>query len=114
MKRNVLVLALAAAGVLGVARMSLGQFGASVIAYDHGTGFASNFTNANAALGAPTSGGAVTPFAPPFSASQIVSIGAGGSLTLQLGTPIKDDPSHPFGVDFLLFGNSFFVITNGS
>jgi hypothetical protein len=28
--------------------------------------------------------------------------------------PITDDPGHPFGVDFLLFGNSFFVVTNGS
>jgi hypothetical protein len=112
MKRKRLVPALA--GVCLLSRISFAQFASSVIAYDHGTGFASNFTNANAALGAPSSGGSVTPFAPPFSTGQIVSIGAGGYLTLQLTTPITDDPSHPFGTDFLLFGNSFFVITGGS
>jgi hypothetical protein len=112
MKRKLLVPALA--GVCLLSRIGFAQFANSVIAYDHGTGFASNFTNANAALGAPASGSSVTPFAPPFSTSQIVSIGAGGYLTLQLTTPITDDPSHPFGIDFLLFGNSFFVVTNGS
>ena len=112
MKRNVLALALA--GVFVLPRISSAQFATTVIAYERGTGFASNFTNANAALGTPTSSSSVTPFAPPFSPSQIVSIGAGGYLTLQLGTPITDDASHPFGIDFLLFGNSFFVVTNGS
>jgi hypothetical protein len=114
MKRNVLVLALALASACNIPCTGFGQFASSVIAYERGTGFASNFTNANAALGAPASGSSVTPYAPPFSTSQIVSIGAGGFLTLQLGTPITDDPSHPFGVDFLVFGNSFFVVTNGS
>jgi hypothetical protein len=110
MKRNVLRLAIASLFVVPCSASA--QFGTSVIAYERGTGFASNFTNANAALGAPASG--ATPFAPPFSVSQLVSIGAGGYLTLQLGVPITDDSSHPFGMDFLLFGNSFFVVTNGS
>jgi hypothetical protein len=112
MKKNVLGLALASLCVLPNA--SRAQFANTVISYDRGTGFAANFTNASAALGAPTTGGAVTPYAAPFSTSQLVSIGAGGSLTLQLGTPIVNDSSHPFGIDFLIFGNSFFVITNGS
>ena len=112
MKRN--VLALAMAGLLVLPRLATAQFATSVIAYERGTGFAANFTNASTALGAPASGSGVTPYAPPFSTGQLVSIGAGGFLTLQLGTPITDDANHPFGVDFLLFGNSFFVITNGS
>ena len=90
------------------------QFANAVISYDHGTGFAANFTNANAALGAPASGSGVTPYAPPFSTSQIVSVGAGGSLTLQLSAPIVNNPANPFGVDLLIFGNSFFVVTNGT
>ena len=90
------------------------QFADTVISYDHGTGFAANFTNANAALGAPASGGSITPFAPPFSTSQLVSIGAGGSLTLQLSAPIMNSPANPFGIDFMVYGNSFFVVTNGS
>jgi hypothetical protein len=112
MKRN--VLALAAASLLVPPHLTFAQFATSVLAYERGSGFAANYTNANAALGAPASGSGVTPYAPPFSTSQLVSIGAGGFLTLQLGMPITDDPSHPFGIDFVLFGNSFFVVTSGS
>jgi hypothetical protein len=90
------------------------QFATTVVSYEKGVGFASNFTNATAALGAPTSSSSVTPYAPPFSTSQLVSIGAGGWLTLQLGTPVLNNPANSFGVDFLIFGNSFFVVTNGS
>src|SRR6185369_8924378 len=104
----------ALAGLLFVSLNACAQFASAVVSYDHGTGFAANFTNASAALGAPTSGSSVTPFAPPFSTSQIVSIGAGGSLTLQLSTPIVNNPANPFGIDLLIFGNSFFVVTNGS
>jgi hypothetical protein len=112
MKRSLLALALS--GMFVLVQNSSAQFATAVLAYERGTGFAPNFTNANAALGAPGSGTGVTPFAPPFSTSQLVSIGTGGYLTLQLGTPITNDPNHPFGVDFLLFGNAFFVVTNGS
>jgi len=112
MKKN--VLALAIASLLVFVHVTHGQFANAVLSYDRGTGFAANFTNANTALGAPTPGSAVTPFAPPFSTSQLVSIGTGGSLTLQVETPIVNDPAHLFGIDFLIFGNSFFVITNGS
>src|SRR5258705_6155169 len=109
MKKNVLALAVTSFLVLsGIAR---GQFANAVVSYEHGTGFAANFTNPNAALGAPASGSGVTPYAPLFSTSQLVSIGTGGWLTLQLGTPIMNDPTHPFGIDFMIFGNSFFVVT---
>jgi hypothetical protein len=104
-----------ALGVLCVLQGSAqGQFATSVISYERGTGYAANFTNSASVLGAPASGSSVTPFAPPFSTSQIVSIGAGGWLSVQLGTPIVNDMTHPFGIDFLVFGNSFFVVTNGS
>jgi hypothetical protein len=105
-------LILAVASLLVVPVVASAQFANAVIAYERGTGFAANFTNSSAALGTPSSG--ATPFAPPFSTSQLVSIGSGGWLTLQLSTPILNDPSNPFGIDFLVFGNSFFVVTNGS
>jgi hypothetical protein len=114
MKKNVNVSVLALASLLGMPGVTFGQFANAVLSYDHGTGFAASFTNANAALGAPTSAGSVTPYAPPFSTSQLVSVGAGGSLTLQLAMPILNDPTHPFGMDFLIFGNSFFITTNGT
>lgn len=42
----------------------------------------------------------------------MVSIGAGGSLTVQFATPILNDSSNPFGLDFIVFGNTGFVDTN--
>lgn len=105
---------LALAGALFSPFTAPAQFASTVVSYAPGTGFAANFTNANAALGAPAAGGSITPFAPPFSTSQIVSIGAGGSLTLQLAMPILNNPANPFGIDFLIFGNSFFVVSGGS
>jgi hypothetical protein len=55
-----------------------------------GSTAAANFMNPSSALGSPArfTGGSfpsvVSPFSPPFQASQIVSIGEGGQLTLQL------------------------------
>lgn len=86
------------------------QFASGVVSYSPGSGFSPNFTNSSAALGAPASGSGVT----PFSTSQIVSIGAGGSLTLQFNSPIMNNPANPYGIDGMIFGNSFFVITSGS
>ncbi len=35
------------------------------------------------------------------------------SLTLRLDQPLRDDPAHPFGIDFSIFGGAGFIITNG-
>ena len=104
---------LALAGCFVVSMVSVqAQFASSVIDYNAGTGFAAGFTNASAALGAPASGTGVTPFAPPFAKSQIVSIGAGGDITLQMSTPITDNPSDPYGINFIVFANQFFVTSS--
>ena len=93
------------------------QFADSVASYTPGSGVGANFTNPAAALGEPSRvnpfGESVDPFNPPYGTNQVVSLGAGGSLTLRLDRPILNDPSHPFGVDFIVFGNAGFVITNG-
>lgn len=107
-------LALALAGGVLVPLFSHAQFADAVISYNSGTGFAAGYTNPSAALGAPASGGSVTPFAPPFSKIQLVSIGAGGEITLQLDTPILNDPSAPYGINFILFANEFFVQSGGT
>jgi hypothetical protein len=88
-----------------------GPFAAAVVSYQPGSGGGAALTNALAALGAPatvTPGDWVTPFNPPYLADQIVSLGAGGSLTVRFDTPITDDP-HPYGLDFLVHGNTMFV-----
>jgi hypothetical protein len=92
----------------------------NVLEYDPGVGFSAGYTNAASALGEPSRitsgpfGGPVDPFNPAFRSDQLVSLGAGGSLTLQLSSPIQNDPSHPFGLDFSIFGNAGFSITNGN
>ena len=68
------------------------------------------YTNAEVALGSPTvlSGGfLVTPFSSAFQAEEIVSLGAGGELTVRFDEPVTDDPQNPFGIDLLVFGNAF-------
>lgn len=93
------------------------QFATAVVDYNSGTGFATGYTNTSAALGAPSQVNpyfdATDPFDSPYGKDQLVSIGAGGWLTLRFDRPIVNDPSHPFGLDFLIFGNTFFAITNG-
>lgn len=94
------------------------QHPSTVVDYRPGTGFSPGYTNAAAALGAPSRvtpgdfGGPVTPFAPPYTREQLVSIGTGGSLTLRWDTPIRNAAGNPFGLDFTVFGSTGFLMTN--
>jgi hypothetical protein len=91
----------------------------SVVNYTPGTGVQPAYDNANAALGEPSRvtpgqfGGPVDPFNPPYLKEQVVSIGAGGSLTLGFSSPIQNSASNPYGLDFIVFGNNGFQIVNG-
>jgi hypothetical protein len=105
---------LALAGLFVMSTTAHAQFADSVLSYNPGTGFAAGFTNASAALGSPALGSSVTPYAPPFSKTQLVSIGAGGEITLQMDSPILNTPADPFGISFIIFANSFFVVNGGS
>lgn len=94
------------------------QYASSVINYTPGTGVSVGYDNPSAALGDPSRvtpgdfGGPVTPFAPPYLNSQVVSVGTGGSLTVQFDQPINNHAGNPYGLDFMVFGNSGFIITN--
>lgn len=94
------------------------QFADAVADYQPGSGFTPGYTNPAVALGEPSRvtpgmfGGPVTPFNPAYLPSQVVSIGAGGSLTVQFDKPVHDHPRNRFGVDFIIFGNPGFIITN--
>ncbi len=118
--KNTVCLWLACAGCLTVLPAAQAQFADSVISYDSGSGFASGYTDPNSALGQPSRvtpdpfGGPVDPFSPPWQSGQLVSIGTGGWLTLQFNTPILNTPSNPFGIDFIVYGNTGFIITNGN
>jgi hypothetical protein len=110
--------ALTLAGVLSLIQAASAQFASSVVSYHSGVGFQPGYTSASSALGEPsritpgTFGGPVDPFNPPYLASQLVSLGTGGSLTVQFAAPILNHPGNSFGVDFNIFGNSGFIITN--
>ncbi|MSU36662.1 MAG: PEP-CTERM sorting domain-containing protein [Pedosphaera sp.] len=108
-----------------IASSAFAQSASSVIGYQPGSGFATEFssgagyTNPAAALGLPSRetpgpfGGPIDPFNPPYLSSQLLSLGTGGALTLRLDQPLRDNPAHPFGVDFCIFGGAGFIITNG-
>ena len=101
------------------------EFASDLVNYTPGTGYATEFgtgagyTNGVAALGEPSRvtpgdfGGPVDPFSPPYTRDQIVSLGAGGSLTVQFASPILRDASHPYGRDFIIYGDTGFSIING-
>lgn len=104
-------------GVGGAMSLHAGSsFATNVFAYDAGADANPAYVDPNTALGSPeryTGEGVfpspVSPVNPAFGTDELVSIGSGGSLTVEFATPIVDDPANPFGVDLLLFGNSFFV-----
>jgi hypothetical protein len=89
----------------------------AVVSYNQGSNPAPGFTTAGAALGEPTRftapaspfGGVVTPLNASFGSGETVSIGEGGSLVLRFDEPVANDPLNPFGIDLLVFGNSFLV-----
>jgi hypothetical protein len=114
-KLQLLVLALA--GCL-VSTSTFGQFAEAVTEYSPGSGFVPGFTNAATTLGEPSTvipgpfGGPVDPFNPPYLSTQLLSIGASGSLTVKFSRPVLNHPNNRFGIDFIVFGNSGFIITN--
>lgn len=87
----------------------------AVLSYDPGTGHSPGYDTPSVALGPPArmsgetfGGSCVTPFNPAYEPDEIVSIGVGGSLVVVFAQPVMDDPGNPFGIDLLVFGNSFF------
>ena len=113
---------LALASFFTVISIHAANYADAVVDYTPGvlSGSSASYTNSSAALGEPSRvtpgqfGGPVDPFNSPYLASQVLSVGGGGSLTVQFNTPIQNDQSHRFGLDFMIFGNAGFVITNGN
>jgi hypothetical protein len=94
-------------------------FAVEVVHFDPGVGGVPGYDHPESALGAPTrtTGGslfpaAVTPFQPAWLASEVVSLGVGGTIELAFDHLVLDDPDNPFGVDLLIFGNAFCTDTN--
>lgn len=90
-------------------------FATAVVEYVPGIGAAAGYQNPQSALGWPERftgeglyPGVVSPFSSPWLSHEVVSIGLGGRLTLELGEDIVDEPANPYGIDFIVFGNAFF------
>ncbi len=94
-------------------------FATSVLSYDSGIDPFPGFTDPSTALGSAErfSGEnvfdglfatGVTPFSPAFGDDELVSIGAGGHLTLGFDTAITNSANHAFGVDLIVFSNAGF------
>src|SRR5438876_439220 len=111
-KKQLLVLALASL----VLHVHGSEFADAVVSYDPGIGFVAGFTDPNGAIGEPSRvdpfGEPTDPFDPPYGRDQIVSVGAGGSLVVAFKTPILNHPNNLYGLDFTIFGNTGFFITN--
>lgn len=107
-----------ASGALLALSMAHAQHASSLVNYVQGAGASAGYDDPTTALGEPSRvtsgpfGGPVDPFAPAYQKTQLVSVGAGGSLTVGFADPIRNDPANPFGIDFLVFANSGFAVTN--
>lgn len=91
-----------------------------VISYNPGTVPSGSYNTPQTALGEPARftgacfgfPAVVSLFNSPFCDNEIVQIAEGGSLVVRFDEPIRDDASHSFGVDFLVFGNAFYIDTD--
>ncbi len=112
--RRKLLLLLASASLLLVSASHGSPYAAAVVSYNPGSGYAAGYTNVSAVLGQPSTndayGDAVDPFDPAWQTNQMLSIGAGGWLTVEFDAPIVHYPNG--NRDFIIFGNSFFDVTN--
>lgn len=104
------------AALLGASLTASAQFASSVIGYDLGTGGSAGYNNPATVLGQPSAStqfGAVDPFNSQWQSTDLLSIGAGGFLTVKMDRAVTDNAANPFGLDFQIFGNSGFIIING-
>lgn len=95
-------------GILSALPARAADFACEVISYLPAPGqFVnnSNYNNPARALGPPVGGGTLA-----ADNSKVVSLGGfGGSITLRFCETVRDDPCSPFGLDFIVFGNAFWV-----
>lgn len=89
------------------------DFAVAVVSYAPAPGqFVNNaaYNDPGRALGPPAAGGTLT-----GDNTKVVTLGGfGGSIVLAFDHPVLDDPCNPFGLDFIVFGNAFWVGGNAN
>jgi hypothetical protein len=118
MQKSILLVSWLAASVLACpcSSSAASVFADTVVSYNPGLGAAPRYDLLAAAVGEPSHvnpfGEDTDPFNPPYGTNQILSVGAGGWLVLGFRTPILNHPHNLYGLDFTIFGNTGFIITN--
>ena len=119
MKKNILII-ITLCGLISTvfADSNSNDWATEIIEYVPGNNAVNTHTNAAAALGPAAKSTDVdgtmehvTINNPPWQNDQIVSIGNSGKLILKMGYQINNynDPIHPYGVDLIVYGNTFFA-----
>ena len=107
------------------------DFAAEVVSYIEGTGVGFDvislepYNQPETALGRPTLATtgdldigpeismAVVPVYPAWRSFEVVTIGSGGELILRFNHPVGNDENNPYGIDFIIFGNTRWRIEGG-
>ena len=120
------LLCLSFTAVAGAADYDSNDFAVEVVEYVEGSGVGNDsvsgqpFNDPCTALGRPTlettgdgwyisvdENVPLVPVYPAFRAFEIVTIGNGGHLTVKFNHPVSNDKNNPYGIDFIVFGNSW-------
>ena len=56
----------------------------------------------------------VNPVYPPFRATELVTLGKGGELIIKFDHEVANDRNNPYGIDFIIFGNSMCTVSNNA
>jgi hypothetical protein len=95
---------------LAAARTALAEdpWADAVVAY-HAINPNPGFDTPEKALGEPVGGGTVSPGNTSLHSIGTPGPAPGSYLTLKFNTPVTDDPSNPFGLDCIVYGNAMWV-----
>lgn len=99
---------IAAAAVLTASAGAQGPYATRVVTFTPAPGQFVNdplYRDPNVALGWPAGGNP----SDPDNGSQVSLGGFGGRIVLAFDSPVLDDPTHPFGLDAIVFGNAYWI-----
>ena len=93
--------------------VSASPYASEAVVFSQGPGADAGYDNPDVVLGAPPTadsyGWPVSVASGPWESSDVVSLGNGGSLVIKFDHKILNNPADvEYGIDLLVFGNSFF------